>query len=359
VRPILLALLLAGTPALGKDEPPTTSRQHARRKKSIHAGLAYLARQQMRDGSFGRTESGAIGVTSLCLLSFLAAGHQENRGKYGELLHRGVSYLLQHSERPSRKSSAFGDSGKPVGYIHRPGDSDSHMHGHGYATQVLILAYGTGRTGTARARELKRKIRHAVRVIEESQTVTGGWGYEPSNRTFHEGSVTVTVVQALRLARDAGFLVDKGVVKQGLKYLHQSQVANGSFSYSVVDVHRTSAALTAAALTALYGFAEYYSKTIEKGLQYLEESHRRALHEAWLFYGNYYTAQAFHQAGERHWRLWNRTMVPFILEIQHPEGYWDDRQLASSPRTFGRAYATAFSCLALSVSDGYLPLFQR
>ncbi|MHC4340364.1 MAG: prenyltransferase/squalene oxidase repeat-containing protein [Planctomycetota bacterium] len=232
------------------------------------------------------------------------------------------------------------------------------MHGHGYATQVLILAYGTGRTDTARARELKRKIQLAVRVIEESQTVTGGWGYEPSDRTFHEGSVTVTVVQALRLARDAGFLVDKGVVERGLKYLHQSQKRDGSFMYSVVD-DRTSAALTAAALTALYGLAEYYSKTIEKGLEYLEESQRRALYQAWLFYGNYYTAQAFYQAGGRHWRLWNRTMVPFILEIQHPQGYWDDKQLASSPRTFGRAYATAFSCLALSVSDGNLPLFQR
>jgi hypothetical protein len=312
----------------------------------------------MRDGAFGRTEAGTIGVTSLCLLAFMAAGHQENRGTYGEVLRKGISYLLAHSQRPSAKNPRLAVSGKPVGFIYHPKDSDSRMHGHGYATQVLVLAYGSGRAGTARARELKRKIRLAVRIIENSQTITGGWGYEPSPASFHEGSVTVTAVQALRLARDAGFVVDKRVQERGLRYLRESQRRDGAFKYSTVD-DRSSCALTAAAITAMHGFGEYYSSSIRKGLKYLEENYRRSRGQVWPFYGNYYAAQAFYRAGGRLWRLWNRELVPFILENQHADGYWDDKLLAPSPRSHGRAYATALSCLALSVSDGYLPLFQR
>jgi len=220
--------------------------------------------------------------------------------------------------------------------------------------------YGTGvRSGRMRD-EMREKIHSAVRVIENAQTYTGGWGYEPSFSTNHEGSVTVTVVQALRLARDAGFVVDNEVHELGLKYLKESQKPDGSFRYSHQRADSTPA-LTSAALCAMHGFAEYSSKVTRAAMDYLRVRYRRARPMLWPYYGPYYAAQVFYRSGGEDWENWNRTWVPFILarSDRGADGvvFWDDSDRAD--RSQGRAYATAFSCLTLSVQDGMLPLFQK
>ncbi|MHC4930907.1 MAG: prenyltransferase/squalene oxidase repeat-containing protein [Planctomycetota bacterium] len=345
--------------AAGQDRETRTPPREPTRRAAIARGLSYLARQQKRDGAFGRSESGTVGISALCLLAYMAGGHQENRGPYGEALRSGVNFLLKSSLPAGRRHPAYSAiHGKPTGYIYVPGDSDSRMHGHGYATQVLVLSYGTGRRGDGRSRELRRKIQLAVRVIEQSQTVTGGWGYEPSAAAFHEGSVTVTVVQALRLARDAGFLVDREVVERGLKYLHLSQTRNGAFRYRLTS-ESTTEALTAAAITAMHGFGEYYTSSIRRGLSHLREGYAHPERLAWTLYANYYAAQAFYRAGGDHWRFWKARIVPLIVRRQEEDGSWDDRLLRHARARHGRTFATAFSVLALSVEDGYLPLFQR
>jgi len=329
-----------------------------RRREAVAAGLRYLAKQQMRDGSFGGRVVGTIGISSLSLLAFLAQGHQEGRGPYGGVLRRGVDYLLKHSLPPgSSKRPDRSFYGKPTGYIYVRGDSDSRMHGHGYATQVLVLVHGTGRDRTPRSLDLRRKIRRALSIIEASQTLTGGWGYEPNDDSFHEGSVTVTLVQALRLARDGGFVVDAEVIRRGLRYLKESQKGDGSFKYSLLEP-RSSPALTAAAITAMHGFGKHYGPAIRKGLEFLTDAYRDRSGHAWPFYSNYYAAQAFHRAGDSAWRRWETRVVPEILDAQH-DGSWDDRGFAHAAGAQGRTYATAMSCLALSVADGYLPLFQK
>ncbi len=349
---ILSGLILMGSgPTAAQDRETSTSRGEQRRTAAITAGLRYLASEQSKDGSYGKP-SGRIGITSLAILAFMAGGHQENRGPYGEVLRKGVNFLLAHS-LPAMTM------GKPRGYIYLQGDGDSRMHGHGYATQVLSLAYGSSKSGrSGRANELRSKIRLAVSVMENSQTVTGGWGYEPSHRSFHEGSVTVTVVQALRLARDAGFIIDKAVVDLGLKYLHDSQKTDGSFRYRLTS-DNSSEALTAAAITAMHGFGEYYTKSIRSGLDYVYSGYRRPQDIAWTFYANYYTAQAFYHAGGRHWRRWNVRVVPYILSNQSAEGAWDDTHIGNTRIHHRKAFSTAFSVLALAVPDGYLPTFQR
>jgi len=165
-------------------------------------------------------------------------------------------------------------------------------------------------------------------------------------------------VQALRLARDAGFFVDKEVIARGLRYLHESQKRDGSFRYRLQS-DATSEALTAAALTAMQGFGEYYSGSIRVGLEHLYEGYRHPHRIYWTFYANYYTAQVFYRAGDRYWRLWRERSIPYILRNQEPDGAWDDIRIGRARHAHRKAYATAFAVLALSVQDGYLPLFQK
>jgi hypothetical protein len=171
--------------------------------------------------------------------------------------------------------------------------------------------------------------------------------------------VTVTVVQALRLAADAGFLVDKETHRRGLVYLRDSQKTDGSFKYSHM-ADTSSAALTAAALTAMHGFGEYYSKAVRRGVRYIEVSYQRPHSLQWPFYAHYYAAQAFWRAGGRSWDLWKTRGIEHIVDRQENDGSWDDMTYRDKRRgSHGPAYATSFCCLALSVSDGFLPLFQR
>jgi hypothetical protein len=360
VRRAPLLLLLAATAAEPQDitEPPQGL--ESAREKAVRLGLDYLAREQMKDGSWGDPNRGVIGITALGVLAFLAQGHQEGFGPYadfpgrGDVVRRAVDFLLKHSTAAPRR-------GNPAGYIFAEADGDSRMHGHGYATQALILVYGTGRADAAREEEIKEKIRLAVGVIEESQTITGGWGYEPRPSTMHEGSVTVTVVQALRLAADAGFVVDREVQEHGLRYLRDSQKPDGSFKYSHM-ADTSTPALTAAALTAMHGFGEYYSRPISKGIEYLDRAYRGRdiQHLQWPFYCHYYAAQAFYRAGGARWETWTEYGMPRLIDEQRHGGFWDDKISPSSRGgSHGRDHATAFAVLALSVDEGYLPIFQR
>ncbi|MCZ6785585.1 MAG: hypothetical protein O7E54_00325 [Planctomycetota bacterium] len=363
---ILILLVIASSVVEARGGPTPLNSRDNDRKLAVARGLEYLARTQKVDGSWGQTRSGVVGITSLSLLAFLAQGHQVDRGLYGDELRKGVRFLLKQSLPPSPRSKdrrQSGVRGYPTGYIYAHGDADSRMHGHAYATQVLILAFGTVPARDRLHGELKQKIKDAVWVIQYAQQLTGGWGYLPNPATFHEGSVTVTAVQALRLAVGAGFVVDKEVHRMGLKYLHDSQKKSGSFKYALHE-NRSSAALTAAALCALNGFGEYYTEAVRAGLEYLRESYRRQPERIqWTFYANYYAAQAFYRAGGDDWNLWLRNGIPYVLRLQLKRGTtpgaWNDHGLTTSPKTHGRAYATAMSCLALSVQDGYLPLFQR
>ena len=361
---LVLASVLAAPAARAQDITVRENPRDLERRRAILQGLDYLAEVQNRDGSFGDIRKGGVGISALCLLAFMAQGHQEGRGRYAsgdrDVLRKGVNFLLSCSLAPrdAQHPLVSGVKGYPVGYIYREEDADSRMHGHGYATQVLVLAYGQAVPDSERARELKEKIRRAVWVIDQSQTTTGGWGYEPRHSTTHEGSVTVTVVQALRLAAGAGFVVDKETHRRGLAYLRESQKDDGSFKYSTMSDH-SSAALTAAALTAMHGFGEYYSESVDRGLRYLKDRYRFPDRVQWPFYGHYYAAQAFYRAGDEDWAFWNARCVPHILGQRNIAGYWDDNDLQMRRGSHGRAYATSLAVLALSVPDGYLPLFQR
>lgn len=356
MRVAVLLLLVLASAVRSQDLTRPPDLHEAGRAEAIRRGLDYLARTQRRDGSWGDPERGVIGITSLGVLAFLAQGNQEGLGPYsdfpgqGDVVRRAVDFLLKHSTATPRR-------GKRGGFIFAENDADSRMHGHGYATQALVLIYGSGRADPAREREIKEKIRRAIEVIEESQTITGGWGYEPNPATMHEGSVTVTVVQALRLAADAGFVVDREVQERGLKYLRDSQKHDGSFKYSHM-AETSTPALTGAALTAMHGFGEYYSRAVDKGLDYLEKAYRQPQRIPWPYYSHYYAAQAFYRAGGSHWDFWQRDVVPHILDDQRREGFWDD-SIGAGSREHGRHHATAYSVLALSVDEGYLPIFQK
>lgn len=355
-----------------ENDQKRISQQHL---DAVNRALEYLASQQ--DPKKGHWAGGqkirdkekyAIATTSFATMAFLANGNMPGRGKYGEHVSKGLSFIL----------SNVGD----LGYIASSGD-DSKMHGHGYATLLLAQIYGMApeniiiRDKTFEGQrviqneDLKKKLERAIKLIHDSQTIDGGWGYEPSSTAHdHEGSITVCQLQALRAAHNAGIVVNTKVIADALSYLRRSAKKNGSFKYRLNDsTSRDSYGLTAAAISTFHAIGEYQSKEVMNGFDFLElgkyDEVKDAVsddeyYSAFWCYAQYYAAQAyFHHPDESIWEKFYykpKGIRAYLLRKQLSNGSW--KHPGSSYR-FNNSYSTAVCVLILEIPLGYLPIFQR
>ncbi len=347
---------LDGRDENGPDEVEITPRTEA----AIRRGLDFLARAQHRDGYWvevvGRKVNEEyqgrpgkhVGVTALACMAFLSNGSTPGRGPYGENVERALSWIL--------------DQVKPDdGFITA---DQSRMYSHAFATLFLAEVYGM--TGDPRVRP---KLQAAVDCIVQSQNTQGGWRYLPGSKDS-DMSITVTAVMALRGARNVGVFVPRETILRAIDYVKLSYIAEyptqpemrGGFWYQIFDQpfrhSRTSVALTAAGVTALYGAGEYDSPQVREGIRFLTRRDHRYRPPAWrmhhsfdYFYGYYYAIQAFYQAGGDIWTREYKLIRDEILNGQHREGYWED--------LVGKNYATAMATIILQVPYRYLPIFER
>jgi hypothetical protein len=306
--------------------------------EAIKTGLAWLARTQNADGSFGSsTYRGNIAVTSVAGLAFMASGSSPGRGPYGAQIDKALVYVMENTS--------------PSGFI-AVAASSTHgpMYSHGFGTLFLAEAYGM----THRP-EIREKLQKAVRLIIDSQNNEGGWRYQPVKRDA-DISVTICQINALRAARNAGLYVPKETVEACIRYVKQSQNADGGFRYMLQGGSTSEFPRSAAGVVALQSAGEYDSKEVRDGIAYLRHyfSHglrlgRRNNH---YFYGQYYAAQAMWIQGGEAWAEWYPAIREELLHRQSPSGSWTDNSVCNE-------YGTAMALIVLQIPNNYLPIFQR
>jgi hypothetical protein len=324
------------------------------RRAALDRALDWLVAAQARslDGSWSTADArfqAPDAVVALGALALLAGGSTPERGPRRQAVARAVDYLL------GRVHTA---ADSPVrGFIGALDHSDSRMHGHGFATLALAEAYVSSPT-TRRGGRIAELLPLAVERTEVSQGAEGGWEYEPVRVASHEGSVTITLVQGLRAARNAGLAVDPAVIARAEDYVLRSQAEDGSFRYTLGSPI-TTVALTAAAISTLNAAGRYDDRAVRAGVDAIWRGlDRRAAGEPgseslYPFYERFYTVQAFWQLSDQsHFERWYPRELERVLEAQEPDGSWP------SPN-YGRAYGTAFNALFLAVPDALLPIFQR
>ncbi len=340
------SLLLAGRTTAQQDKAPTPDHINAQAQQAIDRGLQYLANKQAADGSFGDAPQlhGNVAVTAFAGLAYLAGGHAPDRGKYGAVVTRAINYVLSQ------------ESGTTPGFLYHPVQS-SHgpMYSHGFGALLLGEAYGLA-DDAALSKRIRTTLERAVQLILDCQNAEGGWRYRPI-REQADISVTVSMIMALRSARNAGLAVPKAAVDKCVDYVKQCQDRrNGGFRY-FRNTGDAAFPRSAAGLCALYSAGLYQGPDIDRALSYLmkfkPDANNRSQRDTHFYYAHYYAAQAMWTAGDPRWSEWFPAIRDDLLKgRQTGDGAFIDGY-------FGKDYATAMACIILQIPNNYLPILQK
>jgi len=305
-------------------------------ERAIKNGLAWLAGTQNADGSFGSGNyRGNIAVTSVAGLAFMASGSSPGRGPYGAQIDKALSYVMANTS--------------PAGFVAVVSPSThGPMYSHGFGTLFLAEAYGI----THRP-EIREKLQKAVRLIIDSQNNEGGWRYQPV-KADADLSVTICQINALRAARNAGLHVPKETVDAYIRYVKQSQNADGGFRYMLLG-GASAFPRSAAGVVAIQSAGDRDSKEVRDGLAYLRQfiaGIKLGNRYSHYYYGHYYAAQAMWLRGGNDWAEWYPAIRNELLKRQSRQDFWTDNSICNE-------YGTAMALIILQIPNNYLPIFQR
>ncbi len=312
---------------------------------SIAKGLAYLARVQGRDGSW-RSSGGyggggyPVAMTSLAGMAMMSAGNTQVEGPYAINVRKAIDFLLSSVQRN--------------GLIARQSESSRPMHGHGFAIMFLAQAYGMEPDPTRQAK-IKRALRRAIDLTGKSQSGPGGWLYTPDSGG-DEGSVTVTQIQGLRAARNAGVHVPKSIIDKATNYIKISANPDGGIRYRAGSPGTSRPAITAAAVATMYNAGEYENPIALKSLEYLKK-HLKGKSGARTFgghqyYATLYAGQAMYLSSEENWKSYFPHTRDWLIGAQASDGSWQGDGV-------GTTYGTAIALMTLQLPYKNLPLLQR
>src|SRR5260370_34255132 len=228
-------------------------------------------------------------MTALTGMVLLMEGSTLREGRSCNNSRRAVDWLTERSQR----NGLLANPNNAV-------DAGRYMYGHGFATLFLAQVYGEEEDNDRR-RKLEDILTRAVDFIGKAQSSRGGWYYTSAadGHDQDEGSVTITQMQALRAAKNAGIVVPKIIIDKALKYLENSTTDGGGVIYSLSQANGRAMgggqpALTAAAVSCAFSSGEYTSPLAKKWIGFCKvhipiAQFQRFHHDE---YTHYYFAQA-------------------------------------------------------------------
>ena len=346
---------------------------------AVERGLAWLSKQQQRDGSFPTMPQGQPAVTALCELSFLAHGHLPADGEYGEQLSRAISYV-SGCQKDNGLIAFVAPRGPTISrqVSHLVGSTAAYNH----AIAALALAENYSMGGAEVAERLDPVINQAITATLEMQkwqkrrrVDLGGWRYLNVTAEFSEAldsdlSVSGWHLMFLRSAKNAGFDVPQEPIDEAVGFVRRCFIPEyGSFLlFSSRSNHQTRGMAGAGILALAHAGLHDAPETKLAGdfilknafNQYnVQESFGQATYlDDRYHYGAFNCCQAMYQLGGNYWQEFFPPLVRTLLANQQPDGSWL-AESHSEDRIYGNAYTTALVLLSLGAPNQLLPIFQR
>ena len=335
----------------------------AKYKDVARKGLDYLAKTQNRDGHW-EANGGQypMAMTGLAGMAMLMEGSTVRDGRYADKIRKAADWFIARSQRN-------GLLGNPA----NANEGGRYMYGHGFGLLFLSCVYGE-EEDAAKRKQLEDVLTRAVQFTGKAQTSRGGWGYVSAQdgSDFDEGSVTITQVQGLRAARNAGIVVPKEIINKAQEYLKNCTTGRGGVIYSLQSGGGGERPpLTAAAVACMFSAGEYNSPLGKQWLKYCQtaipiDKTGRDSFGHWE-YTHYYYAQAIYSLGEEGylklfpqstanerltWKKYREIVFDYIASRQSNDGSW-------SQGGIGTVFTTACHLAILQLDNGILPIYQR
>jgi hypothetical protein len=229
------------------------------------------------------------------------------------------------------------------------------MYGHGFSLLFLSCAYGMETDAKVRE-QIKDVLTKGIALTASGQSPQGGWIYWPGGGD--EGSVTVTQMQGLRAAHEAGLTVPKATIERAIRYLEMCKMPDGGICYSINSRTDSRPPISAAAICCLYSAGEYESPLAKACLDFvykrMKSQYGRELSGSWGhdFYMNLYASQAFYQAGDKYWDEYFPPTRDELVKLQKDDGSWNADGI-------GPAFDTSVALIILQLPYKFLPIYQR
>jgi hypothetical protein len=332
-------------------------------QKSVDKGLDWLARTQNRDGHWDANGQYPTTMTGLGGMCFLMEGSTLREGRYADNIRRAVDWLMERAQPNGL-----------IGNPNNPTEAGRYMYGHGFAMLFLACSYGEEEDNDRR-KKLEKILTKAVEFSGKAQTDRGGYGYVSAadGGGFDEGSVTVTQLQGLRAAKNAGIVVPKSIIDKSMKYLSDCTTERGGIIYSLAHggaiAGQERPALTVAAIASSFSAGNYDNKLARKWFGYCKNfigiGGNRMGHDEYM---HYYYAQALYMLGDDgyskffpedknskeflNWSKYRKEMHNFLLKSQAGDGSWGGGYI-------GNHFATCVYLTILQLDNGTLPIYQR
>ncbi len=363
----VLIMAPTGPTGLAADES-----QPAGLKEAVRKGLDWLAKQQARDGHW-EANGGQYptAMTGLAGVALLMEGSTMRDGRYSQNIRKAVDWCMERTQRNGL-----------ICNLANPTEVGRYMYGHGFCLLFLSCVYGE-EEDAERRKKLEEVLTRAVEFTGRAQSSYGGWYYISAADCGDqdEGSVTITQVQALRAARNAGITVPTSIIEKAQKYLEKSTTERGGVIYSLGRGGRAAIggerpALTAAAISCGFSAGEYNSPLVKKWIRYCNGAVRpmsgggaRQGHDE---YTHYYFAQALYILGDDrfakmfdkeiapedrlNWSKYKKATFEHLLKTQSGDGSWAG---SGSWGYIGPVYATSMFLTILQLENATLPIYQR
>jgi len=343
-----VACVLSGGPwphrTLGDEAAAELTRYEKPIDAAIDRALAFLAKNQKPDGSFSGPGGNGTAVPSLCVMAFLAKGYTPGNGAYGQVINRGIDWVLAHQ--------------MPNGMLLNRANSYGRMYAHGIST--LMLCEVSGMVDPGRQKKIDRvlpkalKLTLAAQQVKKSAMNQGGWRYQPTSADS-DISCTGWQLMSLRSARNGGAAVPTEAIDKAVAYILRLRTPDGGFGYN--SPKGPGLARTGTALLCLMLCGQQGHKATAGAGDWILKHLPKSFGGSHFYYGMYYASQGMFQLGGEYWKHWAKRMYDLMLKYQAADGSWPAS--AGNAGRAGICYSTAMSVLAMSVSYRQLPIYQR
>ena len=309
-----------------KQESDKNSESTPQIRESIERGIKWIVKNQNAgkaelDGSFGceKGEKPSVALTSLAILVLLADSNTPERGRYKDVIQKGIKWISTQAINKKGFNAA----------------SDSSMLGavfeHASATLMWATIYGlmenekkSDINNFIPKETVKINLDKCIAILQELQNTSDGWAKEAAKGYWADNVVTTVAYLGLATGYHLGRSKNDKANRDLCLEITKSRCTGENQGYSGITILNESTYLRIA-----YGMDKIDEKVLQTTkLMTSQKFNSTGNVTEWDYMGSWMSTGAMFIASDRRPELtasynkWYNYSSDFLMKLQKKEGYW-------------------------------------